>query len=341
VKEVEGVETDDSPEDSSPSPPPSSPADAYDSNPEAPETTDKPTSSPEFMQIGNNATDMYEYHENGYSDLGTYQHLEHRTSHQNGRRYVTNSRWQAPKLRKLPNGFHVSHNYQALKSGPIQKLVSYRDFRTATASNGGKVWTPKPKSQIDEESHKTRLQIEANLPAREKKHELLIGSISVALGCCSGQKHGENIGGTPETSALALPMRSEKDSQERPDKIEAPQAIADDSTVNSWTPVRHGENGGQLALQNCSDASEVGVPCDNDEVQQSCNSENKFYGCEENVNSSVQGGYQGVLRFSRDVAEAFLAKSMCTAPKCLFISQSELLSCKFFFLTNIYLIDPC
>jgi len=318
AKELEGVETDDSPEDSSPSPPTSSPSDAYDSNPEVPETSDSPTSSPESMQIGNDATGMYEYHENEYSDLGTYQRLEHRMSHQNSRRYMTNSRWQAPKLRKIPNGFHANHNYQALKYGPIQKLASHRDFRIATASNGGKVWTPKPKSQIDGDSHKTRLQIEANLPGQDKKHELLIGSISVALGCCSSQKHGENIGRALGTSALAHPMQSKKDSPERPDKIEVAQAIGDHSTVNSWKPVGQG---GQLSVQNCSDASEVIVPCDNEEVLQSCKAENKSNDCEENLILSVQGGYQGALRFSSDVAEAFLSKSMFSAPKCVFISE--------------------
>lgn len=304
-KELEGVETDDSPEDSSPSPPTSSPSDAYDSNPEVPETTDSPTSSPESMQIGNDATGMYEYHENEYSDLGTYQHLEHRTSHQNSRRYMTNSRWQAPKLRKIPNGFHVNHNYQALKYGPIQKLASPRDFRIATASNGGKVWTPKPKSQIDGDSHKTRLQIEANLPGQDKKRELLIGSISVAVGCCSSHKHGENIGRALGTSALAHPMQSKKDGPERPDKIEVAQAIGDHSPVNLWRPVGQG---GQLSVPNCSDGSEVIVPCDNEEVLQSCKAENKSNDCEENLIASVQGGYQGALRFSSDVAESFLAK---------------------------------
>lgn len=296
AKELASAETDDSPEDSSPSPPTSSPTDASDSNPEMP-TIHDPTSSPEPLHMYEER-DRCKDHENGYSDMSTYQHLahiEHRTFHQSGRRYMTNPRWQAPKLHRNPNGFHANHNYQGPKSGPTQKLVGYRDFRTANAPNGGKVWTPKPKSQTDEESHKTRVQIEVNLPDQDKKHELLIGSISVALGYCSSKQ---------------LPMPSEKDIQEKPDKIEAVEAIADRSTVNLQRPVSQHENGGQLSVRRCSDASEVGVvPCDNDgDVEQIDTAQNNSNSCEENLNSFVQRGYQGGLRFSSDDAEAFLAK---------------------------------
>lgn len=321
AKEQASAETDDSPDDSIPSPPTSSPVNTPDSVLEVSEILRNLTLSSEPVQIMNVEADIDKNHDydnsdmdtsqNVYHDLGTSQNVEHRTLNRNGRRYTVNSRWQAPKLQRTPNGFHTSYSYQAPKLGTIQKHVSSRDFRAAS-SNGVKVWTPKPKSDTDEESCKNRLQIElSNPPVQDKKREVLIGSIPipVTLGNSSNLQHDENIGRASGSSALDLSTPDVIGNHEKPVKNEAVQGTENHSTVKLWRPVSGHDKGGQSPLQNSGIACEVGsIPCtDCNEVQQTCEAEtySNFRG--EN-HASVEGELQRGSSFSSHVAEAFLAK---------------------------------
>ncbi|KAL2920717.1 Zinc finger and BTB domain-containing protein 17, partial [Bienertia sinuspersici] len=306
AKEQATAETDDSPEDSSTSPT-SSHVDTPDSILEVPEVLHNTTLSSEPVQIIYVEADIDKSHENEYPDfdtslnvypdLGTYQNFDHRTLHRSSRRYTANSRWQAPKLQRAPNGFHTSHNYQASKLGTIQKHASSRDSRIS----GVKVWTPKPKSDTDEENCRTRLQTEApNVREQDKKHEVLIGSISVTIGNHNNMQQDDHPGRTPESSAVELSTPSENGSHERSVKTEAVQGTANPSTVKLWRPVSRHDNGAQLPIQNDVGACEVGsIPCNgSNQVQQTC---------EEN-HASADSGIQQGSRFSSHVAKVFLAK---------------------------------
>ncbi|XP_021730062.1 uncharacterized protein LOC110697036 isoform X2 [Chenopodium quinoa] len=319
AKEQARAEIDDSPEESSPSPPISSPVNTPDSILDVPEILHNLTLSSEPVQIMNVEADStkiqeYEYAEfdtsqNVYPDLVTYPNVEHRTLHRNGRRYVVNSRWQVPKLQRTPNGFHTSHNYQAPKLGPMQKHASSRDSRSA-ATNGIKVWTPKPKSDTDEEGCKPRLQIEApNPPSQDKKHEVLIGSISVTLGNCNNLQHDEDRVRNLESSALEVSTPNVNGIDEKPMKNEAIQGTAIRSTAKLWRLVSRHDKGGQLPIQYAGSSCELGsIPCnDCNEVQQTCEAET-CSNCRGDNYASVEGGLQRGSRFSSHVAEAFLAK---------------------------------
>ncbi|KNA24301.1 hypothetical protein SOVF_017070 [Spinacia oleracea] len=317
AKEQASVETYDSPEESSPSPPTSSPVITPVSILDVPEIPhDLTLSSSDPVQImnveeaDNDKIHEYEYSdlENSqyvYPDLGTYHNVEHnRTSHRSGRRYTVSSRWQVPKLQKTPNGFHNSHNnnYQATKLGTMQKHTSSRDSRSSAAANGTKVWTPKPKSDTDEEGCKNRLQIEAPNPlGQDKKHEVLIGSISITLGNCNNLQHEEK-------SASELSTPDVNGVHERVVKNEAVQGTANRSTVKLWRPVSRHDQGGQLPIENGGSAGEVGtIPCNNsNEVQQTCEAES-YSDCRGENHASVEGGFQRGSSFSSHVAEAFLA----------------------------------
>ncbi|XP_021765091.1 uncharacterized protein LOC110729635 [Chenopodium quinoa] len=308
AKEQAIAEIDDSPEESSSSPPTSSPVNTPDSILDVPEILHNLTLSSEPVQIMNVEADStkiqeYEYadfdtSQNVYPDLVTYHNVEHRTSHRNGRRYTVNSRWQVQKLQRTPNGFHTSHNNQAPKLGPTQKHASSRDSRSA-ATIGIKVWTPKPKLDTDEEGCKHRLQIEApNPPGQDKKHEVLIGSISVTLGNCNNPQHDEDLVRNLESSALEVSTPNVNGINEKPMKNEAIQGTA----IRS-------HKGGQLPIQNGGSACELGsIPCnDCNEVQQTCEAET-YSNCREDNYASVEGGLERGSRFSSHVAEAFLAK---------------------------------
>lgn len=315
AKEQGSAETDDSPEDSYPSPPTSSAVDTPDyilEVPEVPHTSVLSSESFQMIDVEADRAKSYEHEyldldssHNVYPDMDSYQNVENRTSHRSGRRHTANSRWQAPKLQRTSNGFHTGHNYQAPKLGAAQKHASSRDSRVTT--NGIKVWTPKPKLDTDEESYRTRLQIEAP-NVQDKKHEVLIGSISVTLGNCSNLQHDEYLGRAPLRSASELSTPDIDGIHERPVKPEAAQSTANRSTVKLWRPVSRNDNGGQPPSQNGVDACEVGDTRNNsDEVQQTCEAQTCSNFHEEN-HASVEGGLQRDSGFSSHVAEAFLAK---------------------------------
>lgn len=312
AKEQASAETE---QDSSPSPPTSSLVDTTDSFLEVPEISYNTTLSSEPVQIIYVESDNDKSHEDEYPDfdtslsvypdLATYRSVEHRTLNRSGRRHSANYRWQAPKLPKTSNGFHTSHNYQAPKLGTMQKHASSRDSRTAV-NNGVKVWTPKPKSDTDEESCRSRLQTEGpNLPVQDNKHEVLIGSISVTLGNCNNIQQDEHFGRAPESTASELSTSDVNGNHERPVKTEVVQGTVNRSTVKLWRPVSRHDNGGQLLIRNGGGASEVGsVPSnDTNQVQQTS---------DEN-HASADGVFQRGSRYSSHVAEAFLAKSMFSA----------------------------
>ncbi|GAB4858280.1 hypothetical protein Ancab_009753 [Ancistrocladus abbreviatus] len=247
--------------------------------------------------------------ENGYPDSGTYQNVEHRSLRRNGRRHLVDFHWQALKLHRGPIGFYAG-SHQGMKLGTTQKHGSYRDSRPA-AVNVSKVWTVKPKSEADEQSCKMRLQNEPTNPSDGSTNsEVLIGSISVALGNGSNQQQDENHGGAPPSCATLSPSPKHI-IQEKAAKLDAIQGTSNKSTVKLWRPVsRHG-SAGSLPVRNALEDSKVdsfSCKCSDDPLN-THSADGNDTGSENNLNVVESRYLVGGLKISSHAAAAaFLAQ---------------------------------
>jgi hypothetical protein len=200
-----------------------------------------PSSSEPFQHA--NSEEMGLDSESGYSCECTSQNVERRMVQGSGRRHVVVSRWQLPpkSQRGVPNGFHSGLNSQALKLGAMQKHGTHRDSRPGPVANGNKIWSRKPKPEIDGEVLKARVPEEAiNQPDQIKNHEVLIGSICVTLGNCS--QEGNNLARAREDCLSEQQVPKKTDIQEKPINPDSSlQSGTNRSTIKFWRPVsRHG-----------------------------------------------------------------------------------------------------
>ncbi|GMH19648.1 hypothetical protein Nepgr_021489 [Nepenthes gracilis] len=240
----------------------------------------------------------------GYPDSGTYQNIEHRSLHTSGRRHSVNSRWQAPKLQR---------GHQGVKFASTQKHATYRDSRAGVVANVGKVWTPKPKSETDEDC-KVRLQNEPTNPQFQNVNsEVLIGSISVTLGDQSSHQLGGNHGGAADScAAVPLPLLPKHGIEEKPANGDTLKRGVNPLTVKLCRPVSQHANGGSLVCQNgFVDVKVDEFSCKGSgDFLQICLADGNDGCCGNNLNSSgEEGGHLvGGLRFSSRAAAAFLAQ---------------------------------
>jgi hypothetical protein len=220
----------------------SSLATACDSDmPDPEKLSDQVPSSSEPFQHANSEVGLDS--ESGYSCEFTGQNVERRTVQGSGRRHVVVSRWQLPSKsqRGVPNGFHSGLNSQASKLGAIQKHGIHRDSRPGPVGNSNKIWSRKPKPEIDGEVLKARVLEEAiNQPDQIKNHEVLIGSICVTLGNC-GQE-GNSLARAGEDCLAEHQVPKKTDIQEKPINPDSSlQSGTNRSTIKLWRPVsRHG-----------------------------------------------------------------------------------------------------
>ncbi|XP_057734998.1 uncharacterized protein LOC130950499 [Arachis stenosperma] len=184
--------------------------------------------------------DIYEGAErethSGY-ECDTDQNIERQTSHRHSRRRMMVARQQGlPKSQwAVSNCLHASPYSQLSKHGVIQRYGTNRDQRVTSITNGMKVWSRKPKPDIDGMVSKARLQKE---PDKVKNHEVLIGSISVTLSNCSQSvgslvaSHGDDIVENPTKQCTV---------QEKPVKPDSSQSSNNPLTVKFWRPIgKHG-----------------------------------------------------------------------------------------------------
>ncbi|XP_052201262.1 uncharacterized protein LOC127807449 [Diospyros lotus] len=187
---------------------------------------------------------------NEHNESATRLNVERRVVQGSSRRHVVTYRWQVPKSQRGGrNGFHASQNPQPLKLEPMQKHGAPRAPRSASAVNGNKVWTRKPKSENDRDCRKDRLLKEAvNQTDQSKNCEvMLIGSISVTLGN-SGQLQGDGISEAQESHS-AEHVTSKNGGQEKPTKTDPVHGALHRSTV-IWRPVsRHKTTKGSISVQ--------------------------------------------------------------------------------------------
>lgn len=203
--------------------------------PDPEKLSDQVPSSSEPFQHANSEVGLDS--ESGYSCECTGQNVERRMVQGSGRR------WQLlPKpLRGVSNGFHSGLNSQASKLGAMQRHGIHRDSRPGPIANSNKIWSRKPKPEIDGEVLKARVLEEAiNQPDQIKNHEVLIGSICVTLGNC-GQE-GNNLARAGEDFLAEHQVPKKTDIQEKPINPDSSlQSGTNRSTIKLWRPVsRHG-----------------------------------------------------------------------------------------------------
>lgn len=248
-------------------------------------------------------------HGQSCSSIGS--NAERRIMQGSGRRHLVVARWQMlPKSQRVvQNGVHVGESTQASKLGAMHNRGTHRDFRTASSSS--KVWSRKPKPEFDGENLKARVQNEVlHEPNQIKNHEVLIGSISVALGNCG--EEGNTLSAWDDCLAEHhLPKSNVQDKPNRPDSAQSGMSR---STVKLWRPVsRHGtkvpmpvQNGGSEV--DCDVTAEKGH-------SETLSNESRARLCvmdghkQEIANSSISLDETGNVGFSSHAARNFLAQS--------------------------------
>ena len=285
----------------------------------------------------------------GYSEAGTSQHVERRIAQGVARRHIIKMRRQVPKSqRSAPNGFHTDQNPQISKFGTIQKHAVHRDSRVFPAVNNNKVWTPKPKSENEGESLKSRLQREVlNQPDQNMNCEVMIGSISVTLGNSSDLLQVENLAVARDsctsqhpkpkpkpkpkprkTSIQEKPIKPDSVSMKRPDPAHGGTSR---STVKHWRPVNRHESGGSMTVQSGNRESEAGVGTEKGNDLNHLSNESCVRSDAMDIHFTSQMEERpsiGGFPYSSSAVEAFLAQSKFNLDphiflKCVFIYVSD------------------
>lgn len=238
--------------------------------------------------------------QSGY-DCDINRNLERQTSHRhNPRRTMAARRLRHPKSqRTIVNGLHASQNSQKSKSGVIPK------YGNGTSRDSGKVWSRKPKPEIDTVVLKPKLHKE---PDEVKTHEVLIGSVSVTLVNCS---QSENNLVTSQANNFVENLANQNIGQEKPIKPDSFHGGNNQSGVKLWRPVSQHETKNP-PLQSVE--TEVDVVHGNDDQILSVQSNlrlcdidgcNMGYGNKSHVGTKADS--EG-FRLSSDAAKAFLAQ---------------------------------
>ena len=291
-----------------------SPSAACDSDTSVPEMLpDQAPSSSEAFRHTNSDEEAGPDSQSGYgfeyAEPGISQNVERRMVHGSVRRHVTVARWQVPpkSQRAVPNGFHSGQNSQASKLGVMQKHGIHRDLRAAPVANGNKVWSRKPKPEIDGEVLKARVQKEAiNQPDQIKNREVLIGSICVTLRNCDQEIN--NLAGAREY-CLAEHQMPKTNVQEKPIKPDSLVSGTNRSMIKLWRPVSRHENKGPMPVQNGNIESELDVTAEKDNDQSPNEGCLRSYAMDDNDGAARESVCPGTMGFSIHAAKAFLSES--------------------------------
>ncbi|CAA2960018.1 uncharacterized protein LOC111396678 isoform X1 [Olea europaea subsp. europaea] len=232
------------------------------------------------------------------ADAANFQTVETWTMNSDGRRHFAANRWQVAKSYKGGrNGFYISHDRQASKPGPVQKLTPSKDHGPLLI--GSEAWTKKVNVDNEDEKSKPRLQEEtSNQETEQNSFELMIGSISVTLG------DPDEVQDTCSTKH-AIPKKS--DILEKPVKHSASKpwiSFNRQETSNIWPVDKGGEESGGIVLDEagnqtvCSDRCKQSYSVDNDDRDDGKHSDMFSDG------NAIQGG----LPFCSIAAKEFLAQ---------------------------------
>jgi len=236
-------------------------------------------------------------------DCDTDRNLERQTSPKhNPRRTMAARRLRHPKSqRTIVNGLHASQNSQKCKSGVIPK------YGNGTNRDSGKVWSRKPKPEIDSVILKPKLHKE---PDEVKTHEVLIGSVSVTLINCS---QSENNIVQSQANSFIENLANQNVAQEKPVKPDSFHGGSNQLGVTLWRPVSQHETKNPPPLQSVE--TEVDVVHGNDDqnllVQSNlrlCDIDGGKMGHGNKSHVGPKADSEG-FRLSSDAAKAFLAQS--------------------------------
>ncbi|XP_065869489.1 uncharacterized protein [Euphorbia lathyris] len=254
----------------------------------------------------------------GYSDSGASHNVDRRMVQRNSRRHVA-ARWHlSPKSQwnHMQNGFHTNQNSQAPKLSTGQKHGTQRDLKSVSAMNGTRKWSRKAKTDYNGDSLKTRSQKQTVSQSDEnKKHELLIGSISVTLGNCSHQDC-DNFNGAREDCISEHPVPKKNNLQDKHSRPDSAHYVSNRSTIKLWRPVSRNGIKETVAVEHSARESQVnGDTCKGDDhtpFSENClslSSGNVSYCGTENCFPGLQDCLPaGGMQFSCQAAKAFLAE---------------------------------
>ncbi|KAI4351707.1 hypothetical protein L6164_006040 [Bauhinia variegata] len=243
-----------------------------------------------------------------FTDPSADHNIERQTAQGHNRRRMATSRRQAlPKSQwAVANGFQASQNQ---KLGVTQKHGTHRDHRAAPIVNGNKVWSRKPKPEIDGVILKAGPQEE---PDQVKSHQVLIGSISVTLGNCS-QSEGNLIASCED--CMVDNLANQNGVQERPVKHDSLQNGNNRFKVKLWRPIsQHGTKDPIPVQNNDREADMDAVDGKEDDQNMSDQSSLRLCGADNSDSGFGNNSYRlddnwspGSLRLSSHAAKAFLA----------------------------------
>ncbi|WCJ36672.1 C2H2-like zinc finger protein [Euphorbia peplus] len=238
----------------------------------------------------------------GYSDSGTGHNIERQRVQRNSRRNAA-ARWHlSPKSQwnHMQNGFHTNQNSQAPKLSTGQKHGTQRDLKSVSAMSGTRKWSRKAKTDYNGDSLKTRSQKQTVSQSDEnKKHELLIGSISVTLGNCSHQEC-DNFNGAREDCISEHPIPRKHNLQDKQNRTDASHYSSNRSTTKQWIPKKNGMKE-TVPVEHRPRESQVD--------ENSCKANDDNVPSSENCSSSSSNCLPAEgIQFSCQAAKAFLAE---------------------------------
>lgn len=234
------------------------------------------------------------YFQSGH-DCGSNQNIEQRIAQGHNHQRVVVAQVQSQS--GVPNGFHTSQNSQIPKLGIIKKYGTHRGQNAAAPLiNGNKVWSRKPKPEIDGIILKAKLQKESD---QVKNHEVLIGSIFVALDSYSKSK-GSLM--SSRDDCIVDNLARESSAQEKTVAQSSNNRLA----IKLWRPVSRRESVDAIPVQN--EAKEA----DSNEMNKKGDAENLSddSGFENNSPENPEDrAASGSLQLSSLAAKAFLTQS--------------------------------
>lgn len=287
-----------------------SPSTAWDSDESVPEMLpDEVSSSSETFRQSNSDEEAGPDSLSGYGYDRSSQSVEQQMVQGSGRPHVVVARWQWPPKaqRGVSNGFYLGQNSQASKLA-MQKPGFHRDLRPAPVVNSNKVWSRKPKPEIDGEVLKSLVQEEAiNQHEEIKNHEVLIGSICVTLR--NGSQEGNNLsGGGAEHQ---IPKKNVV--HEKLIKHDSLQCGTNRAMIKLWRPVSRQGSRGLMPAQSDNVKSEVNATSEENKDQNTSEGCLRSYAVDDNKDGSKESSKlpEGSVGpgSSIDAVKAFLAQS--------------------------------
>ncbi|KAK7315067.1 hypothetical protein VNO77_33599 [Canavalia gladiata] len=241
-------------------------------------------------------------------DFVTSQNTEKQSAHGHNQCIAVARRQGLPKSPwDVANSLHTNQNSPISKLEAGQKYGTHRDQRASALVNGSKVWSRKPKTEIDKAVLKTMKEKESD---QVKNQEVLIGSISVNLGNCS-QSEGNMVASQEDCMAENLAKQSSpRDKSRKPDLV---MSSNNRLTVKHWRPVSRLETKDPSPVQRGgAEADAVHRPGDGQNLSDpSClrlsSINGSDIGFEDDFSHLVGRMDRGSFQFSSHAAKVFLA----------------------------------